>query len=168
MEKKVIIDDKETTLQYRKYDAIAVEGPLDAKNGKQFFKCLFEENADDNGGYSSQSRGYVKNFFEDTHSLLFKKCELHQDNEKLPVRIVAAKENVQVNPYYMFDAEGKAMLNPTTKEPLIGHRLSIFLLPDEDAQSEIRRRSKLLKFVAIEEDPDDVEESKAKEAATVK
>jgi hypothetical protein len=155
-------------LVYRKYDAISVEGPETAKNDKQFYKCLFEENADDNGGYSSQSRGYIKNFFEDTHSLIFKRCEQHMADEKKPVRIVAAKDSVAVNPYYMFDRDGKPMMDTVTGKQRIGRKISIFLLPDEDAEGEIRRRSRTLQFVEIEEEDPNGPDAKEKAATDKK
>jgi hypothetical protein len=165
MEKKAVINGKERTLVYLKYDAISVEGPETAKNNKQFYKCLFEENADENGGYASQSRGYVKNFFEDTHSMLFKKCEAHMNDENKKVRIIAAKDAVTVNPYYMYDRDGKEMIDTVTGKCRIGQKLSIFLLPDEDAEGEIRRRSRTLKFVPIEDTDENDEEEKEKTIA---
>jgi len=158
---------EEKKLIYRKYDAIAVDGPLEAKNGKQYYQGLFEENAEENGGYTSQSRGYVKNFFEDTHSLIFKRCEMHvnaeeKDKAKFPVRITAAKDSVKVNPYYMFDKDGKELKNPSDGKPAIGTHLSIFLMPDENAENEIRRRSRTLKLVEIAEPTTEVDESKEK------
>jgi hypothetical protein len=155
-------------LNNKKYDAISVEGPLDAKNGKQFFKCMFEENATDNGGYSSQSRGYIKNFFDDTHSLIFKRCEQHQDNPQIPVRIIAAKASVEVKPFYMFDKNGKEMLSNVDGKQLIGRHLSIFVLPDENADGEVRRRSRTLKFVDVVDEEDDVEAEKAEALVTDK
>jgi hypothetical protein len=153
-------------LIFRKYQAISVEGPTEARNGKNFFKCLFEEDASDNGGYSSQSRGYVKIFFDDTHSLIFAKCEKHMANEATPVRIMAGKEKVKVAPYYMYDKDGNEMINQATGKPAIGEKLSIFLLPDEDVEGEIRRRSRNLKFVDIDELDDNEEEEKKEAEAT--
>lgn len=159
---------KKTKLVYLKYDAISVEGPLDAKNGKQYYIALFEENATDNGGYSSQVKGYLKTFFEDTHSLMFKKCELHQEDKKNPVRIMAAKENVTVEPYFLFDKNGKELEDPSTGKQAIGRKISVFLTPGEDIESEIRRRMKKLSFVEITEEPLENEEEKKEEAAAGK
>jgi hypothetical protein len=158
------MEDVTKKLVYRKYDAVSVEGPIETKNGKQYYQALFEENADENGGYGSQSRGYVKNFFEDTHSIYFKRCEKYKEmkdnnititRENNPVKMVAAKDSVEVKPYYLFKADGEKLLNPTTKEQAIGTHLSIFLIPDENAESEIRRRTRTLHFVEIAESIDD-------------
>lgn len=155
---------KKTKLTYRKYDAISVEGPTTAKNDKEFYQALFEENASDNGGYPSQSKGYIKNFFEDTHSLLFKKCEQHIANTATPVRIMAAKESVTVDPYYLFDKAGKELIDPSTGKQAIGRKISVFLMPDEDIESEIRRRKRKLSFVEITEEPIDNEAEKKEDA----
>jgi hypothetical protein len=159
--------EEQRKLTYRKYDAISVEGPVEAKNGKQYYQALFEENASENGGYTSQSRGYTKNFFEDTHSLIFKRCEQHMTDEKVPVRMMAAKDSVEVNPYYMFDKNGKEMTDPSTGKQAIGRHLSIFLMPDENAETEIRRRSRTLHFVDFAEPTNETGENE-KEAEILK
>jgi hypothetical protein len=158
-----LVEQPKANLVYRKYQALSIEGPIEAKNGKMFFKGLFEEDASDNGGYTSQSRGYVKNFFEDTHSLIYARCEKHQANETIPVRIIAAKDSVKVRPFKMFDKDGKIMINTATNEQAIGEHLSIFLMPDENAENEIRRRSRTLQFVDIVDDEEEETPETSKE-----
>lgn len=145
----------------RKFDAVSVDGPFDAKNGEQFYTALFEENADENGGYISQSKGYSKNFFETSHSRMFAQCEKYVNTEgkDVKVRMIASRERFKCNPFYIFDKEGKQLMN-TDGTPRIGSHIALFLLPDENPEGEYRRQERRLKFVDIEETIDTEEEKK--------
>jgi hypothetical protein len=73
----------------RKFDSIdaTIIGPTEAKNGKMFYKASFMENTADDGGYLSQAKEYVKCFFEDSHSLVFRACEkCVEDGTKLKIK----------------------------------------------------------------------------------
>jgi hypothetical protein len=150
------MNDLKEKMRYHKYDAVDVEGPFEAlKTGKQYYKALFEENATDNGGYTSQSKGYTKIFFEDTHSILFRRAEkyLEDPTKNPPPRIMAARESFECEAFYVKDREGKKLMNDNG-EPRIGHRITVFLLPDEDPNTEFRRQLRTLEFVDAEEEID--------------
>lgn len=86
-----------------------VEGPLTAKNDKLYYKAQFMENTADDGGYLSQSRAYTKNFFEDSHSLIFKACEKAVETGD-PVKIRAARIFIPTErDFYIVDTEGNKL-----------------------------------------------------------
>lgn len=148
----------------KKFDAVKVDGPFEASNGEQFFTALFEENADENGGYISQSRGYSKNFFETSHSRMFVQCEkyVNAEGKNVTVRMMAARGTFPCNPFYLFDKEKKQLMN-TDGTPRIGSHITLFLLPDENPEGDFRRQTRRLKYVDIEETID-AEDAKKEEA----
>jgi hypothetical protein len=156
----------------KKYDSDSISGPLTvASTGKQYYTALLIEKEDDNDGYSGQSRAHTKTFFEDTHALQFKRAEKAM-NADVPMKIIGAYVHTTCPAYYVLDKDGKRQGRDLGKPisasnpPRIGHKLTFFLMQDEDFESAerqaLKRLEKLGAFVDVDEDETiDTEEQKA-------
>lgn len=156
----------------KKYDSDSITGPLTvASTGKQYYTVLLIEKEDDNDGYSGQSKAHSKTFFEDTHALQFKRAEKAM-NADVPMKIIGSYVHTTCPAYYVLDKDGKKqgrdLSKPISdKNPArIGHKLTFFLMQDEDFESAeriaLKRLERLGAFVDIdEEEVVDTEEQKA-------
>ena len=166
-------------LLFKKYDSDSISGPMTvASTGKQYYTALLIEKEDDNDGYSGQSRAHSKTFFEDTHALQFKRAEKAY-NADVPMKIIGAYCKTECPAYYVLDKEGKKqgrdLSKPVSdKNPArIGHKLTFFLMQDEDFETAQRNALKRLArqdaFVDIDEDHEvETETEKAKEVTATK
>jgi hypothetical protein len=166
-------------LLFKKYDSDSISGPMTvASTGKQYYTALLIEKEDDNDGYSGQSRAHTKTFFEDTHALQFKRAEKAM-NADVPMKIIGAYCKTECPAYYVLDKDGKKQGRDLTK-PIseknparIGHKLTFFLMQDEDFETAernaLKRLAKLDAFVDVDEEEEhDDEKAKAKEITTKK
>lgn len=154
----------------KKFDSVeaTIEGPLSASNDKQYFKAKFEENTIDDDGYSSQSRAYTKCFFEDSHSLIFSKCQRAvEDGTHLKIR--AARISMKTpRDFYILDSEGKRQTNKNG-DYRTGSAIVMFLLPDESASSQFKSQcNQITANSAWVEKIESEEEMDAEETVTVK
>lgn len=159
----------------KKYDSTeaTIEGPFDAKNDKQYYKAKFAQNTTDDGGYIGQSRDYTKLFFEDTHSRLFKQCEICLEENK-PLKIMAGRIAIPTaKPFYITDEAG----NKRTRKDgsfVTASSITMFLIADENPEAEFNRRCNQItndglwvKDLSADETEDD-EERKAAESSSKK
>jgi hypothetical protein len=166
-------------LLFKKYDSDSISGPMTvASTGKQYYTALLIEKEDDNDGYSGQSRAHTKTFFEDTHALQFKRAEKAM-NADVPMKIIGTYCKTECPAYYVLDKDGKKQGRDLSKgisatnPARIGHKLTFFLLQDEDFETAernaLKRLAKLDAFVDVDEDVEhDDEKAKAKEITTTK
>ena len=165
-------------LLFKKYDSDSISGPMTvASTGKQYYTALLIEKEDDNDGYSGQSRAHTKTFFEDTHALQFKRAEKAM-NADVPMKIIGAYCKTECPAYYVLDKDGKKQGRDLSKgisatnPARIGHKLTFFLLQDEDFETAernaLKRLAKLDAFVDVDEEPIETEKEKAKEITTTK
>ena len=165
-------------LLFKKYDSDSISGPMTvASTGKQYYTALLIEKEDDNDGYSGQSRAHTKTFFEDTHALQFKRAEKAM-NADVPMKIIGAYCKTECPAYYVLDKDGKKQGRDLSKgisatnPARIGHKLTFFLLQDEDFETAernaLKRLAKLDAFVDIDEEPIETEKDKAKEITATK
>ena len=165
-------------LLFKKYDSDSISGPMTvASTGKQYYTALLIEKEDDNDGYSGQSRAHTKTFFEDTHALQFKRAEKAM-NADVPMKIIGAYCKTECPAYYVLDKDGKKQGRDLSKgisatnPARIGHKLTFFLLQDEDFETAernaLKRLAKLDAFVDIDDEPIETEKDKAKEITTTK
>lgn len=142
---------------FNKYISTSIEGPFETvQTNKVYYKCSFEllipkrritNGIDKKRRYvrpSAQTRAYVKLFFEDTHKVMFNKCEKAIINDK-PLIIVAEYTSLQTQPFYVKDKEGNILKNKSGDDR-IGHRISMFLMQDENFNTEFRRILRSLTF----------------------
>jgi hypothetical protein len=106
-------------------------GPHEASNQKMYMKASFEMNTEDDDGYISQSKAYVKCFFEDSHSLIYIKAQkLMEDN--LPLKIMAAKVVIPTDrKFYILDSENKKQKNADGNYRM-SSSITLFVLADEN------------------------------------
>lgn len=128
----------------KKFDSVeaTIEGPFEVpSNGKMYYKAKFEENTGDDDGYSSQSKAYTKCFFEDSHSLIYAKCEKAQETES-PLKIRAARIRMKTDKsFYILDKEGKKRKN-SEGEFITASEITMFLLPDESPATVFKQQCK--------------------------
>lgn len=165
-------------LSFKKYDSEEINGPFQVPStGKNYFTVLLIEKEEDNDGYSGQSRAHTKTFFEDTHALQYKRAEKAQAAD-VPMKIIGAYAKTECPPYYVLDKEGKKQGRDLSK-PIsasnparIGHKLTFFLMQDEDFETAernaLKRLHKQAAFVEIEEEPVETETEKATEITNTK
>jgi hypothetical protein len=151
----------------RKFDSIeaTIIGPTEAKNGKMFYKASFMENTADDGGYLSQAKAYIKCFFEDSHSLIFRACEKAVENGTA-LKIKGARVIMPTaQEFYILDAEGKRIPKKNG-----GFRkassITLFLMADENPASafaaqcnQITNNDAWIKEEVAEDDADAEEET---------
>lgn len=124
-----------------KYDSVeaTITGPLDASNGKQYYKAQFERNTAQDGGYIAQSKDYTKLFFEDTHSRLFKAAQKCQD-DGTPMKILAGRIQVPTDKaYYILDENGERRKKKDGNF-VTANVITMFLIADENPIAEFNRR----------------------------
>lgn len=140
-----------------------VKGPFEASNGKNYYVVSFEAVPDD--GFSGQSRLYKKVFFEDSHSLQFKRAAAAAESGK-PLKIKAARLTFPVEPHYILDTDGERQ----TKQdgtPRIANSIVLFLLEDENWKTQLKAqkdritRDNAWVVSAEDEEETDAEETKA-------
>jgi len=120
----------------KKYDSVesTITGPHEASNGKQYFKALFEVNTSSDGGYIGQAKAYTKLFWEDSHSLIFKKATKAQENGT-PLKILASRIVLETPRFfYVLDADGNPRLKANGDKVKINY-VTLFLLADENVQT---------------------------------
>lgn len=158
-------------LDFKKYDSDSITGPLAVPStGKQYYTALFVENDKEDDGYSGQSKAHSKTFFEDSHALQFKRAE-KAINSDTPLKVIGAYVHTECPAYYVLDKEGKKQGRDLSKAisdknpARIGHKLTFFLLKDEDLatahRQALKRLEKLNAFVDIDEEPIETEKEKA-------
>jgi hypothetical protein len=165
-------------IDYKKYDSDSIVGPQTVPaTGKQFYTALFVEKESDDDGYSGQSKAHSKTFFEDSHALQFKRAEKAL-NSDTPLKVIGAYVHTECPAYYVLTKEGKKQGRDNTK-PIsdknparIGHKLTFFLMKDEDFKTAerqaLKRLAKLNAFVDIDEEAQDTEKEKAEEVLKTK
>jgi hypothetical protein len=164
-------------LTFKKYDSEDIAGPFAVPaTGKQYYTVLFIEKETDNDGYSGQSRAHTKTFFEDTHALQFKRAEKAQTADT-QLKVIGSYVKTECPAYYVLDKEGKKQGRDlgkpisATNPARIGHKLTFFLLQDEDFETErnaLKRLHKQAAFVEIEDEPIETEKEKAAEVTHTK
>ena len=165
-------------LLFKKYDSDSISGPMTvASTGKQYYTALLIEKEADNDGYSGQSRAHTKTFFEDTHALQFKRAEKAM-NADVPMKIIGAYCKTECPAYYVLHKDGKKQGRDLSKgisatnPARIGHKLTFFLMQDEDfataERNALKRLAKLDAFVDIDDEPIETEKEKAKEVTAPK
>lgn len=164
-------------LTFKKYDSDDITGPLGTSTGKQYFTVLLIEKEADNDGYSGQSKAHTKTFFEDTHALQFKRAEKAQAAD-VPMKIIGAYVKTECPAYYVLDKDGKkqgrdlAKGISATNPARIGHKLTFFLMQDEDFETAernaLKRLNKLNAFVEVSDEPIETEKEKAAEVTNTK
>jgi hypothetical protein len=160
-------------LEYKKYDSESITGPNEVPStGKQYYTALFVENDSEDDGYSGQSKAHTKTFFEDTHALQFKRAEKALNSDS-PLKVIGTYVHTECPAYYVLDKAGKKQGRDLTKAisdknpARIGHKLTFFLLKDEDFETARRQALKRLErnnaFVDIDEEALETETEKAQE-----
>jgi hypothetical protein len=164
-------------LAFKKYDSEEINGPFQVPaTGKNYYTVLLIEKEDDDG-YSGQSKAHTKTFFEDTHALQFKRAEKAQTAD-VPMKIIGSYVKTECPAYYVLDKEGKKQGRDLGK-PIsasnparIGHKLTFFLMQDEDFETAernaLKRLHKQAAFVEIEDEPIETEKEKAAEVTNNK
>jgi hypothetical protein len=130
MENKNSINMRDIAKKFFSVDT-TIEGPLTAKNEKQYMKASFEMFTADDDGFSGQSKAYGKCFFEDSHSLLYLKAQKALE-DGTPLKIKAARIIIPTDKkFYILDSEGKRI----TKNDggyRMGSSITLFLIEDEN------------------------------------
>lgn len=167
MENKNTITLKDAVKKYLSVDA-TLSGPLTASNDKAYYKAQFQVNTVDDDGYIGQSKAYTKLFFEDSHSLLFKKCEEAIANDT-PLKILAGRIIVPTDrEFYILDENGDRMkkLDGTFRK---ASSITLFLIADENpitafnqAVNQITRNNAWVTESVADDEDDDEETKKAK------
>lgn len=145
-----------------------VTGPHTAGNDKQFMTAQFKMPSDDpDDEYIGQSKLYTKNFFEDSHALLFKKAKEAMENNT-PLKIKASRfQYPSPRPFYILEADGSIRKNPATGKPVIVKMITLFLIKDENPvalyESQVRRLERTKAF--IDSDIEDVDLDTEEETA---
>jgi len=111
-----------------------IEGPLEAKNNKMFFKAKFKVVTEDDDGYVGQSKLYTKCFFEDTHSFLYMEAQRCLDND-IPMKIKAGRIIIPTDKqFYILDENGEKM-KKKNGDYRKGSSITLFLIADENWQT---------------------------------
>ena len=164
-------------LLFKKYDSDNISGPFQTAQGKSYYTVLFIEKEDEDG-YSGQSKGHSKTFFEDTHNVQFHRAQKANDKD-VNMKVIGSYCHVACKPYYVLDKEGNKMgqdlskpVNVDTNPPRIGQKLTFFLMQDEDPLSAeraaLKRLAKLNAFVDVDEDEDGADPETKAEVITGK
>jgi hypothetical protein len=127
------------------------------------FIVLYVEEQNENPDDISASKAFVKVLFDTTHSLAFRKLVEAKKNGRIP-RVYGSFHSMSVNPYYPKDKQGKYFLDANGK-PRIAHRVTFFLLADEDVMTALRQACRNLEWVEITNEGTDSEASKAAKLA---
>lgn len=122
----------------KKFDSVeeTLVGPETASNGKQYFKAQFEVNAALDGGYIGQAKAYTKLFWEDSHSLIFKKAVKSKENGT-PLKILAARIVLPTpngRKFYILDADGNRRTKANGDFITVDY-ITLFLMADENVQT---------------------------------